>query len=196
MTKELESIKKYIENTHKADVLLERENFLLVEWHIPEISTHFCLQAYPYGKTGMANNQPWQYNITDEQAEHFLADPDEAEDFFNSKHWYFHPAEVREVSFDDIVLINGDGIKFKDFHWFSFNECVFLYKRDYPENEACIGERDITANPPYIEFWSFYKHDKVIFDRKGLFAGKTNERNFHKLCRLILMYGFSTRDMS
>lgn len=197
MTKELACVKRMIESTGKAQILLESNDFLLVEWNIPDVSSRYCLHAYPYGKSGMANNEPWSYDITDEQAKYFLADPDKAEAFFKSKHWYFHTAEVKVQSFDDITSINENGIGFSDGHWFRYAECVHLWQRDFPQSNKslCIGQRDITAEPPYIEFWSFYHHDKVVFDKRGLFSCQ-NKKNFHKLCRQIGKYGYTIYDLS
>lgn len=197
MTEELEGVKQMIESTHKARILLERNDFLLVKWdNAPDRPVQFCLHAYPYGKTGMANQVPWREDITDEQAEYFLAHPDEAEEYFKSKHWYFHAAEIKVWSFDDITGVSEMRIDFKDGHWFGFAECVQLYKRDFPQSKNCVGQRDITANPPYIEFWSFYHHDKVVFDKRGVFSKNQNEKNFRELCRTIEKYGYSTFDLS
>lgn len=197
MTEELISVKRYIESTGRAETLLERENFILVKWDNPyNPGIRYCLHAFPYGKSGMANNEPWRYDITDEQAADFLAHPDKAEEFFNSKHWFFHTCDAREVSFDEIAEVKERGISFKDMHWFDFAECVYMYRRDFPSSRNCVGERDITAKPPYIEFWSFYHHDKVVFDRRGAFSKNKNTDNFHKLFELIEKYGYSTRDLS
>lgn len=197
MTEELASMKRMIENTGRAKILLERNDFLLAHWNNSDVSSRYCLHAYPYGKSGMANNLPWEYEITDEQADFFLANPDKAEDFFKSKHWYFHDTEIKVYNFDDITQINENGINFKDGHWFRFAECVHLWHRDHPQSESmCIGKRDIAAEPIYIEFWSFYHHDKVIFDKNGMFSKKKNIEDFHKLCQIINDYGYTTYDLS
>lgn len=197
MTEELACMKRMIENTARAQILMEWNDFLLVEWNVPDASSRYCLHAYPYGKSGMANNLPWECNITDEQAKYFLANPDKAEEYFKSKHWYFHTAEIKVWSFDDITAINENGIDFKNGHWFRYAECVYLWQRDFSQSKSkCVGQRDITARPPYIEFWSFYHHDKVVFDKRGLFSQRKNEENFHKLCQLINEYGYTTFDLS
>lgn len=197
MTEELEGVKQMIESTRKAKILLERNDFLLVEWDIPNRDrARFCLCAYPYGRSGMVNQTPWREDITDEQAEYFLAHPDETEEYFKLKHWYFHAAEIKVWSFDDIAGVSEMRIDFKDGHRFSFAECVQLYKRDFPQSKNCVGQRDITANPPYIEFWSFYHHDKVVFDKRGVLFKDQNEKNFRELCHTIEQYGYSTFDLS
>ncbi|MBQ9608897.1 MAG: hypothetical protein IJV15_05560 [Lachnospiraceae bacterium] len=60
----------------------------------------------------------------------------------------------------------------------------------------CIGQRDANAKPMYIEFWSFYHHDKVIFDKQGVFSQNENIEDFHKLCRIINDYGYTIYDLS
>ena len=58
MTDETEIVKKQILSTGKAEILLEENAFLIVKWTLPEIK--YSMVAYRYGKTGMANNFPWE----------------------------------------------------------------------------------------------------------------------------------------
>lgn len=198
MTEELAGMKQYIESTGRAKVLLERNDFLLVEWNnVPEMpKLYYRLHAFPYAKSGMGNNEPWSCKITDEQAEYFLTHPDETEEYFKYKHSHFSSAKINFWSFDRIKGINENGIDFGGGYFVRFAECVQLYKRFRPENECCIGERDITAKPPFIEFQSLRYRDRVSFDKRGLFSESKNDRNFHELCRIIRGYGYSTFDLS
>ena len=58
MTDETEIVKKQILSTGNAEILLEENDFLIVKWTLPE--TKYSMVAYQYGKTGMANNFPWE----------------------------------------------------------------------------------------------------------------------------------------
>lgn len=98
--------------------------------------------------------------------------------------------------FDHVKGINKDGIDFGSGHFVSFAECVRTYKRFFPENERCVGERDITAKPPFIELQSPCGRYRINFNKRGLFSERKNERDFHRLCGIIRRYGYSTRDMS
>lgn len=132
MTDETEIVKKQILSTGKAKILLDENDFLIVKWTLPEIK--YSMVAYQYGKTGMANNFPW--------------------------------------------------------------ECSLNFKRKYPNSGGtCIGERDVTAKPPYIELYSTYAHTKILFRKKGIFDNK-NMTYFHDLQRLINQFGYTTRDLS
>lgn len=69
MTAETEAIKVQILSTGNAEILLEENDFLIVKWIKPEIK--YSMAAYQYGKTGMANNYPWECSLTEEQIAFF-----------------------------------------------------------------------------------------------------------------------------
>ena len=69
MTAETEAIKVQILSTGNAEILLEENDFLIVKWIKPEIK--YSMAAYQYGKTGMANNYPWECSLTEEQVAFF-----------------------------------------------------------------------------------------------------------------------------
>ena len=94
MTAETEAIKAQILSTGNAEILLEENDFLIVKWIKPEIK--YSMAAYQYGKTGMANNYPWECSLTEEQIAFFLEHINAAVEYFKSKHHYFH-LEVKEV---------------------------------------------------------------------------------------------------
>lgn len=152
------------------------------------------MAAYPYGKTGMANNFPWECSLTEKQTAYFPEHIDEAIEYFKSKHHYFH-LEINEIDYDSIVAIDEHGIKFDSLHWLTYKECVSNFNRQYPNSSGnCIGERDITAEPPYIELYSTYAHTKILFAKKGFF--NKNVEDFHNLQRLINKFGYETLDLS
>lgn len=119
MTAETEAIKAQILSTGNAEILLEENDFLIVKWIKPEIK--YSMAAYQYGKTGMANNYPWECSLTEEQIAFFLEHINAAVEYFKSKHHYFH-LEVKEVSYENIVSIDEHGIKFSDLHWLTYKE--------------------------------------------------------------------------
>lgn len=194
MTTETEAIKVQILSTGNAEILLEENDFLIVKWIKPEIK--YSMAAYQYGKTGMANNYPWECSLTEEQIAFFLEHINAAVEYFKSKHHYFH-LEVNEVSYENIVSIDEHGIKFSDLHWLTYKECTINFKRKYPNSrENCIGERNITVEPPYIELYSTYAHTKILFNKKGLFWKNKNMIDFHNLQRHINEFGYTTLDLS
>ncbi len=200
MTTETELVKIQIEATGRAKILLEQNDYLIVKWTIPlddgGVKTYFSFEAYAYGATGMANNYPWSSRITEEQAMYFIKHVDEAAEYFKSKHHYFH-TEIREVSFDAISTIDKEVVRFKNGHWVTWRECVFNFNRLHPGSMyKCVGDRDITAEPPYIELYSTYAHDRILFDRKGITSEKRNFDNFHMLVRQIREFGYNVFDLS
>ena len=124
MTAETEAIKVQILSTGNAEILLEENDFLIVKWIKPEIK--YSMAAYQYGKTGMANNYPWECSLTEEQIAFFLEHINAAVEYFKSKHHYFH-LEVKEVSYENIVSIDEHGIKFSDLHWLTYKEYDIIY---------------------------------------------------------------------
>lgn len=109
MTAETEAIKAQILSTGNAEILLEENDFLIVKWIKPEIK--YSMAAYQYGKTGMANNYPWECSLTEEQIAFFLEHINAAVEYFKSKHHYFH-LEVKEVSYTSNVYLVKDGTLF------------------------------------------------------------------------------------
>ena len=83
MTAETEAIKAQILSTGNAEILLEENDFLIVKWIKPEIK--YSMAAYQYGKTGMANNYPWECSLTEEQIAFFLEHINAAVEYFKSK---------------------------------------------------------------------------------------------------------------
>lgn len=75
--------------------------------------------------------------------------------------------------------------------------CTINFNRKYPNSRGnCIGERNITAEPPYIELYSTYAHTKILFNKKGLFRKNKNMIDFHNLQRHINEFGYTTLDLS
>ena len=142
MTAETEAIKVQILSTGNAEILLEENDFLIVKWIKPEIK--YSMAAYQYGKTGMANNYPWECSLTEEQIAFFLEHINAAVEYFKSKHHYFH-LEVKEVSYENIVSIDEHGIKFSDLHWLTYKECAGCDCDIYVYKNICTGAMQIVA---------------------------------------------------
>lgn len=85
----------------------------------------------------------------------------------------------------------------KDIGDYMNDTCTINFNRKYPNSRGnCIGERNITAEPPYIELYSTYAHTKILFNKKGLFRKNKNMMDFHKLQRHINEFGYTTLDLS
>lgn len=200
MTNETELVKIQVQSTGRAEILLEQNDFLIVKWTLPndDGTTHikYSFEAYAYSTSGMGNNYPWSHEITEERANYFLVHIGEAEAYFKSKHHYFH-TEINEVRYEDIESVDEDGIKFRSGHIVTFAECVNNFSRLHPGSEyKCIGDCDVTAAPPYIELYSAYAHEKILFAGGGPFARKNNIAGFHKLRKQIEDLGYTTFDLS
>lgn len=100
--------------------------------------------------------------------------------------------EYLKYSFSEIKNINRNGIAFISGEKINFRECI---KRRY-NSETCVAERDISAKPPYFEFFTSNKPIKIVFDKKGLFSKLKNSNYFLKLQMMIIEYGYSSYDLS
>ncbi|MBR1817048.1 MAG: hypothetical protein IJ763_10190 [Lachnospiraceae bacterium] len=94
-------------------------------------------------------------------------------------------------SYYDIKIIDNNGIIFKDGYKIVFSECI----NSRLKSDKCIAFRDITANPPYIEFFTKNKPTRVVFDKTGMFKS-TNEMKFTEVQLKINEYGYTTYDLS
>ena len=89
--------------------------------------------------------------------------------------------------YSEIEKIGKDCIFFDDGTKIQINDCV---RKD---TNTCIAERDITATPPYFDFFT---GDKIIFDKKGLFSKSKNKKDFQKLQLQLQSMGYTTYDLS
>ncbi len=89
--------------------------------------------------------------------------------------------------YSEIEKIGKDCIFFDDGTKIQINDCV---RKD---TNTCIAERDITAIPPYFDFFT---GDKIIFDKKGLFSQSKNKKDFQKLQLQLQSMGYTTYDLS
>lgn len=105
--------------------------------------------------------------------------------------------KYREISFSDISVINNKGITFSNGEQLLFSDCVSVRKKAYPDS-VCVAERDITALPPYFEFFadSTGMPVRIVFDKKGLFSKSKNHKQFHELKNSIEEAGYGTFDLS
>ncbi|MBQ8967588.1 hypothetical protein [Ruminococcus sp.] len=92
-------------------------------------------------------------------------------------------------SYTDIVSLDNEGITFSSGEKILFAECC-------AEDEKCVAERDICAEPPYFDFYTGDRHTKILFNRKGLLSDTVNKREFAKLQRFIDEAGYKTFDLS
>ena len=89
--------------------------------------------------------------------------------------------------YSEIEKIGKDCIIFNDGTKIQIIKCV---RKD---TNTCIAERDITAIPPYFDFFT---GDKIIFDKKGLFSQSKNKKDFQKMQLQLQSMGYTTYDLS
>ncbi len=95
-------------------------------------------------------------------------------------------------SFFEIKSTDRNGIIFNDASKIVFSESTGHGAYD----DKCVAQRDITATPPYFDFYQADGCIRVIFDKKGFFSKKTNLKFFYKLQKAICDYGYTTFDLS
>lgn len=100
-------------------------------------------------------------------------------------------------SITDVVSISGTGILFSGDIDVSFPECAENFHAEHKNSSMnCIGERDISAEPPYFEFYTGSNHIRVIFDYTGFFVKSKNIKSFHDMQKYISVSGYTTYDLS
>ena len=100
--------------------------------------------------------------------------------------------EYFENSYFDIRAVDEDGITFVNGDKIIFAACI---GKRY-NSATCVAERNITASPPYFEFFTPYKPTRIIFNKKGLFSKFINSKHFLKLQIQINHIGYSSYDLS
>lgn len=101
-----------------------------------------------------------------------------------------------EFSVCDIVSIDKTGILFKNGR-IIFDECVKKFVKTISDsNFKCVAERDITAQPPYFDFYTKGMKTRLLFDKKGLFSASKNKKMFIGLQFKLIEYGYTTYDLS
>lgn len=104
---------------------------------------------------------------------------------------HYHLSDT--FSSSDIAGIDSSGILFENGQSIFFQECALNFSRAYPAARGrCIAERDITARPPYFEFYTCGKSMIVRFDEPG----KNAQRAFREFRKRLEHYGYSTYDLS
>ncbi|MCM1314414.1 MAG: hypothetical protein NC205_05555 [Prevotella sp.] len=100
-------------------------------------------------------------------------------------------------SITDVVSISETGILLSGDIDISFQECAGNFHEEYKNSSInCIGERNISLNPPYFEFYTSSNHIRLIFDYKGIFSESKNRKSFHAMQKYISVYGYTTYDLS
>ncbi len=97
-----------------------------------------------------------------------------------------------EKSYFEIESIDWNGIIFNDNSKIVFSESVVYGAY----SDKCVAERDITAKPPYFDFFKAGGRIRIVFDKKGFFSKKINRKLFLKLQFAIYDYGYTTFDLS
>ena len=100
--------------------------------------------------------------------------------------------EYIEKSFSEIQEIDREKIAFTSGERIVFQECI---GRRY-NHETCVAERDISAKPPFFEFFTPEKPTRIIFDSGGFFSKSKNRDAFRKLQMMLIEFGFSSYDLS
>lgn len=95
----------------------------------------------------------------------------------------------------DISSVDERGVTFADGVLISFAECAENRRLQYPDSVS-VAVRDITADPPYYDFFTSFMPTRVAFDKTGFSAKKHNGRDFHDLYEKINKAGYKTYDLS
>ena len=101
------------------------------------------------------------------------------------------PAEPKIRAFSEIVSMENAVLTFNNGERILFCDCA-----GKKWSGKCVCERDITAKPPYFMFFTEPVQTKVIFNAKGFFAKKKNEKNFLKLQQFIFDCRHTSMDLS
>ena len=100
-------------------------------------------------------------------------------------------------SITDVVSISETGILLSGDINIFFPECAGNFHTKHKNSSMnCIGERDISANPPYFEFYTGENHIRLLFDYKGIFVKSKNRKLFHDMQKHISVSGYTTYDLS
>lgn len=99
---------------------------------------------------------------------------------------------MKYYSFSDIVSMDREGIVLSCGSKIIFGECA----GGRYNSSLCIAERDIIASPPYFEFFIPGEPVRIVFDKRGLFAGRENRRRFGEFQMKIKAFGYTTYDLS
>ncbi len=97
-----------------------------------------------------------------------------------------------EKNYSDIEKINEMGITFNNGNKIIFKDCI----GNRYNSETCIAERNITASPPYFEFFTLDLPIRIIFNQKGILAKHKNNNNFRDLQKKINDMGYTSYDLS
>ena len=95
----------------------------------------------------------------------------------------------------DISSVDESGVTFADGVVISFAGCAENRRLQYPDSVS-VAVRDITAAPPYYDFFTSFMPTRIVFDRSGFSAKKRNSDDFHDLYEKINKAGYKTYDFS
>ena len=98
-------------------------------------------------------------------------------------------------SITDVVSKEKSGILLSGNIFVCFTECAGNFHAEHHNSSTnCIGIRDISASPPYFEFYTDGNHIKILFDLKGIFSVSKNRKLFHDMQKYISVSGYRTYD--
>ncbi len=104
---------------------------------------------------------------------------------------HYHMSET--LHYSKITGMDNSGILFGEEESIFFQECAQNFARFYPESSGrCVAERNISAQPPYFEFYTCGKSMIVVFDE----LGKNTHKAFHEFQEKLESYGYTTYDLT
>ena len=108
-----------------------------------------------------------------------------------------HGIDLERITYSssDIGAVDDSGITFRSGVSVSFAECTENRRLQYPDSVS-VAVRDITAVPPYYDFFTSFMPTRIVFDKTGFSAPKRNTDDFHALCEKINQAGYKTYDLS
>ena len=106
---------------------------------------------------------------------------------------------MKIYNYKSVKSIEKEGIIFSDGLKIIFQDCINGFAKHYnffTDVSTCIAERNILERPPYFRFYLDDMNVKIIFDCKGLFANKRNNKLFQDFQLKIKNLGYKTFDLT
>lgn len=100
--------------------------------------------------------------------------------------------KYKEINYSEIETLDKAGMTLKNGDKILFKDCI----GNRYDSIKCVAERDITASPPYFEFFTSGQPTRIIFMGKGIFSKQKIREQFVYLNRQIQKFGYSTYDLS
>ncbi len=98
-----------------------------------------------------------------------------------------------------IIDISADGIHF-DRSFIDYRDCAYFFYNEHGGDGCCVGESNILASDPYLEFYTMPYATRIVFYSEGknreFFSRSTAPQRFHDLQKKIIACGYSTYDLA